>query len=111
MKGFGGNLKSTYLCTVFKGEVAERFNAPVLKTDEGNTSGGSNPSLSASFFNQITFKYSGHSAVRLACLLWEQKVESSNLSAPTSFKILYTNPLQPSSIKYFSKAKNNCKKI
>ena len=32
------------------GEMAERFNAPVLKTDEGNTSGGSNPSLSAFFF-------------------------------------------------------------
>ncbi len=33
------------------GEMAERFNAPVLKTDEGNTSGGSNPSLSAFFLN------------------------------------------------------------
>ena len=29
------------------GEMAERFNAAVLKTVEGNTSGGSNPSLSA----------------------------------------------------------------
>lgn len=26
---------------------------------------------------------SGRSAARLACLLWEQEVESSNLSAPT----------------------------
>ena len=29
------------------GEMAERSNAAVLKTVEGNTSGGSNPSLSA----------------------------------------------------------------
>jgi hypothetical protein len=33
-----------YLCA---GEMAERSNAAVLKTVEGNTSGGSNPSLSA----------------------------------------------------------------
>ncbi len=31
----------------FRGEMAERFNAAVLKTVEGHTSGGSNPSLSA----------------------------------------------------------------
>ena len=30
-----------------KGEMAERSNAAVLKTVEGHTSGGSNPSLSA----------------------------------------------------------------
>jgi hypothetical protein len=29
------------------GEMAERSNAPVLKTGEGHTSGGSNPSFSA----------------------------------------------------------------
>ncbi len=29
------------------GEMAERFNAAVLKTVEGETSGGSNPSFSA----------------------------------------------------------------
>ena len=34
----------TYFCA---GEMAERSNAAVLKTVEGNTSGGSNPSLSA----------------------------------------------------------------
>ncbi len=34
----------SYLC---RGEMAERSNAAVLKTVEGNTSGGSNPSLSA----------------------------------------------------------------
>ena len=33
-----------YICA---GEMAERSNAAVLKTVEGNTSGGSNPSLSA----------------------------------------------------------------
>ena len=64
--------------------MAEWFMAPVLKTDEGNTSGGSNPSLSA-FFYVPTFQatHSGHSAVRLAYLLWEQRVVSSNLTAPT----------------------------
>ena len=31
------------------GEVAERSNAAVLKTVEGRPSGGSNPSLSASY--------------------------------------------------------------
>ena len=35
--------------------MAEWFMAPVLKTDEGNTSGGSNPSLSA-FFMYIPFR-------------------------------------------------------
>ena len=44
--------------TLINGEMAERFNAPVLKTDEGNTSGGSNPSLSASFF-KITLNIRG----------------------------------------------------
>ena len=34
----------TYFCA---GEMAERSNAAVLKTVEGHTSGGSNPSLSA----------------------------------------------------------------
>jgi hypothetical protein len=33
----------------FHGEVAERFKAAVLKTVEGQPSGGSNPSLSANF--------------------------------------------------------------
>ncbi len=33
-----------YFCS---GEMAERSNAAVLKTVEGNTSGGSNPSFSA----------------------------------------------------------------
>ena len=64
--------------------MAEWFMAPVLKTDEGNTSGGSNPSLSA-FFMYLPYHsvHSGHSAVRLAYLLWEQRVVSSNLTAPT----------------------------
>ena len=35
--------------TIRSGEMAERSNAAVLKTVEGQTSGGSNPSLSASF--------------------------------------------------------------
>jgi hypothetical protein len=33
--------------TFAPGEMSERFNEAVLKTVEGNTSGGSNPSLSA----------------------------------------------------------------
>ncbi len=33
------------------GEVAERFKAAVLKTVDGQPSGGSNPSLSANFFD------------------------------------------------------------
>ena len=35
------------------GEMAERSIAAVLKTVEGNTSGGSNPSLSAEVRNSI----------------------------------------------------------
>ena len=38
-------MKQQYVCAI--GEMAERLNAAVLKTVEGNTSGGSNPSLSA----------------------------------------------------------------
>ena len=38
-----------YFCRPI-GEMAERSIAAVLKTVEGNTSGGSNPSLSAGFF-------------------------------------------------------------
>ena len=47
--------KGFYICTriqgilveIRKGEMAERSNAAVLKTVEGHTSGGSNPSFSA----------------------------------------------------------------
>ncbi len=35
------------LCSFAPGEMAERFNAAVLKTVVGNSTGGSNPSLSA----------------------------------------------------------------
>ena len=38
--------KSMYICRCF-GEMAEWSNAAVLKTVEGHTSGGSNPSFSA----------------------------------------------------------------
>ena len=41
-----------YIC-YRKGEVAEWSNAAVLKTVEGHTSGGSNPSFSASKFPNI----------------------------------------------------------
>lgn len=35
------------LCYFCRGEMAERFNAPVLKTDVLQGTGGSNPSFSA----------------------------------------------------------------
>ncbi len=38
------------------GEMAERSNAAVLKTVDGQLSGGSNPSLSASYYRQIRFR-------------------------------------------------------
>ena len=41
-----------YICHR-KGEMAEWSNAAVLKTVEGHTSGGSNPSFSASKFPSI----------------------------------------------------------
>ena len=41
-----------YICTR-TGEMAEWSNAAVLKTVEGHTSGGSNPSFSASKFPNI----------------------------------------------------------
>ncbi len=45
---FYGLKKAFYICTRIQlGEVAEWSNAPVLKTGEGHTSGGSNPSFSA----------------------------------------------------------------
>ena len=40
-------LVSRFAGTISVGEVAEWFNAPVLKTGEPQGSGGSNPSLSA----------------------------------------------------------------
>ena len=46
-------MKQQYVCAI--GEMAERLNAAVLKTVEGNTSGGSNPSLSAKWL-QDDFK-------------------------------------------------------
>ena len=54
--------KMLYLCTRIQqqvgslGEMAERLNAAVLKTVEGNTSGGSNPSLSANNTDYQVFK-------------------------------------------------------
>ncbi len=46
------NQKGVYICNRLNkqkttGEMAEWSNAPVLKTGEGHTSGGSNPSFSA----------------------------------------------------------------
>ena len=41
-----------YICN-FKGEMAEWSNAAVLKTVEGHTSGGSNPSFSAQKFPNV----------------------------------------------------------
>ena len=43
-----------YICT--SGEMAERSNALVLKTSEGHTSGGSNPSFSAKALENNFFK-------------------------------------------------------
>ena len=48
-------MKWAYICTINNaihrviGELAEWSNAAVLKTVEGHTSGGSNPSLSATY--------------------------------------------------------------
>ena len=53
-------LQNAYLCTRIqntlrlKGEMAEWSIAAVLKTVEGHTSGGSNPSLSAKIRNMIS---------------------------------------------------------
>ena len=49
---FCQSILRTYFCA---GEMAERSNAAVLKTVEGNTSGGSNPSLSALSLVSILF--------------------------------------------------------
>lgn len=42
-----GNIKKGYIFASAIGEMAEWSNALVLKTSEGHTSGGSNPSFSA----------------------------------------------------------------
>jgi hypothetical protein len=47
-------IKKVYFCC---GEMAEWSIAAVLKTVEGNTSGGSNPSLSASNINQTAINH------------------------------------------------------
>ncbi len=44
-----------YICNSI-GEMAEWSNAAVLKTVEGHTSGGSNPSFSAKPWELYTFK-------------------------------------------------------
>ena len=49
------NLKNHTIFAHPKGEMAEWSNAAVLKTVEGHTSGGSNPSFSATVI-PITFK-------------------------------------------------------
>ena len=59
-KKFVRNKKSAYLCTRNRnttsiGEMAEWSIAAVLKTVEGNTSGGSNPSLSARKLFELPF--------------------------------------------------------
>ncbi len=41
------NFKNLFIFATAKGEMAEWSNAAVLKTVEGHTSGGSNPSFSA----------------------------------------------------------------
>lgn len=43
----GGRCETGIIFKFFFGEMAEWFNAAVLKTVEGNTSEGSNPSLSS----------------------------------------------------------------
>jgi hypothetical protein len=47
---------SMYFCSVVKGGVAEWSNAPVLKTDVPQGTGGSNPSTSAKKKNKITHR-------------------------------------------------------
>ena len=44
--------KGMYICNRI-GEMAEWSNAAVLKTVEGHTSGGSNPSFSATIFRKV----------------------------------------------------------
>ncbi len=50
---FWQNEKAFYIC-IRLGEMAEWSNAAVLKTVEGHTSGGSNPSFSAKAMNAPT---------------------------------------------------------
>lgn len=47
--GSNPGVASIYYCR----EMSERLNVPVLKTGEGNTSGGSNPPLPATTFKDI----------------------------------------------------------
>ena len=50
--------KPSYICTRNRtGEMAEWSNALVLKTSEGNTSGGSNPSFSAKENRNFMFRF------------------------------------------------------
>ena len=46
-----GEMDMGFKPPVWIGEVAERFNAAVLKTVDSKGSGGSNPSLSANIMN------------------------------------------------------------
>ncbi len=49
----GGQMRLSSPPKAFTGEMAERSNAAVLKTVEGHTSGGSNPSFSAEIYSNF----------------------------------------------------------
>ena len=48
--------KKGFIFATAKGEMAEWSNAAVLKTVEGHTSGGSNPSFSANIYKPLQMR-------------------------------------------------------
>ena len=77
------NLKNHTIFALPKGEMAEWSNAAVLKTVEGHTSGGSNPSFSAVEVNPLKIKgfisKSKQMAVLRTYLIFKNEVQSITL--------------------------------
>ena len=73
-----------YLCI---GEMAERSIAAVLKTVEGNTSGGSNPSLSAKYQSKCLDESRGifHLQLSQACLSEIKQMKNEGGEATEAF--------------------------
>ena len=67
-----------YICNSI-GEMAEWSNAAVLKTVEGHTSGGSNPSLSATFISSMLISSVLEAQLHTWCTIWGLSMPDEDL--------------------------------
>ena len=89
---FASLLRNTATCQS-KGEMAEWSIAAVLKTVEGNTSGGSNPSLSAKKKETTSVLFPFFISLNLKGYSREQSVSSAIQKFPVTSAVIASYPV------------------